>query len=281
MVEVDRAAGVRPVEERPGGESRYAGDGPAQLAALDRDWLRQAGAAVDDDVVVEISPLYALDAEELAAKIRPGTRITTPTYFGVIQQAADRVVAPADGATTSVLRPLCALTFRPALPSASFRASPPASLRPWPPWSWPACSSFFCLALGSFLGFLLLLEDLVAAEVNLVEHLVGDDVVPVGEAGVQFADPLLAVGDLLLVLLLLPLVVLLDPSRSASWAFLSSGLLLGLLRPSSRRLLLGGFLSSGFFPSAGFFSASFLASGSGSSCGLGMTSGLNSAMTNR
>ena len=54
----------------------------AQLSALHRRWLRQAGADVLDNVAVEISPLYALDAEELAAKIQRGTRISKPTYFG-------------------------------------------------------------------------------------------------------------------------------------------------------------------------------------------------------
>jgi UDP-N-acetylglucosamine/UDP-N-acetylgalactosamine diphosphorylase len=54
----------------------------AALAALHRDWLRQADAEVADDVMVEISPLVALDAEELRTKVAPGTRITAPTYFG-------------------------------------------------------------------------------------------------------------------------------------------------------------------------------------------------------
>jgi len=31
---------------------------------------------------VEISSLFALDAEELTAKLPPGTRIAKPTYFG-------------------------------------------------------------------------------------------------------------------------------------------------------------------------------------------------------
>jgi hypothetical protein len=30
---------------------------------------------------VEINPLFALDAEELAARLPPGTRIGGPTYF--------------------------------------------------------------------------------------------------------------------------------------------------------------------------------------------------------
>ncbi len=83
MVEVDRTRGVRPAEERLRGKGGHAGDGRAQmLAALHRNWLRRAGAEVADDVVVEISPLCGLDAEELAAKIPPGTRITEPTYLG-------------------------------------------------------------------------------------------------------------------------------------------------------------------------------------------------------
>lgn len=51
------------------------------------DWLDKAGIAVgrqpngDTAVWVEISPLYALDAEELAAKVPPGLRIDGPVYF--------------------------------------------------------------------------------------------------------------------------------------------------------------------------------------------------------
>ena len=83
VVEVDPAPGVRPAEERLGGEGRHAGDASARsLSALHRGWLRQAGAEVADDVAVEISPLFALDAEELPTKLPPGTRITEPTYFG-------------------------------------------------------------------------------------------------------------------------------------------------------------------------------------------------------
>lgn len=52
-----------------------------QLADLHRRWLRQAGALVADDVPVEISPLFALDAEELKQKIAAGLQVTEPTYF--------------------------------------------------------------------------------------------------------------------------------------------------------------------------------------------------------
>jgi UDP-N-acetylglucosamine/UDP-N-acetylgalactosamine diphosphorylase len=55
---------------------------------LAADWLTRAGASVPMTadghaaVPLEISPLYALDAEELAAKVKPGLRITGPTYIG-------------------------------------------------------------------------------------------------------------------------------------------------------------------------------------------------------
>lgn len=53
----------------------------AQMVALHTQWLRRAGAEVGDRVPVEISPLFALDADELSKRIPPGTRITEPRYF--------------------------------------------------------------------------------------------------------------------------------------------------------------------------------------------------------
>jgi UDP-N-acetylglucosamine/UDP-N-acetylgalactosamine diphosphorylase len=58
------------------------------LCDLAGDWLQHAGAAVprrpDGHVAVplEISPLYALDAEELARKVDRGLRIQGPLYLG-------------------------------------------------------------------------------------------------------------------------------------------------------------------------------------------------------
>jgi UDP-N-acetylglucosamine/UDP-N-acetylgalactosamine diphosphorylase len=58
------------------------------MCDLAADWLARAGASVPMTadghaaVPLEISPLYALDAEELAAKVKPGLRITGPTYLG-------------------------------------------------------------------------------------------------------------------------------------------------------------------------------------------------------
>jgi len=53
----------------------------AQMVALYTEWLRRAGAEVADGVAVEIGPLFALDAEELAKKIPPGTQVTESRYF--------------------------------------------------------------------------------------------------------------------------------------------------------------------------------------------------------
>ncbi len=85
IVEVDRKAAFAPVKNASGAKEDTPETARAMLAALHRNWLRRAGAEVGDDVVVEISPLWALDAEELAAKLPPGTRITEPTYLGGVQ----------------------------------------------------------------------------------------------------------------------------------------------------------------------------------------------------
>ena len=51
------------------------------MVAVHAKRLRQAGAQVADGVPVEISPLFALDAAEVAEKIPPGTLISMPRYF--------------------------------------------------------------------------------------------------------------------------------------------------------------------------------------------------------
>ncbi len=82
VVEVDGKRAFTPLKNAAGADNDTPETVRAQMAARGREWLRQAGADVGDGVLVEISPLVALDAEELAAKIRPGMRITEPTYFG-------------------------------------------------------------------------------------------------------------------------------------------------------------------------------------------------------
>jgi len=81
VVEVDPAEAFAPLKNAPGAEIDTPEWVRAQMAARHRRWLRQAGAEVAENVDVEISPLLALDAEQLAGKIEPGTRVTEPTYF--------------------------------------------------------------------------------------------------------------------------------------------------------------------------------------------------------
>jgi UDP-N-acetylglucosamine/UDP-N-acetylgalactosamine diphosphorylase len=82
VVEVDPARAFGPLKNASGAKEDTPESVRAQLSALHRIWLRQAGADVPDDVAMEVSPLVALDAEELATKIRPGTRFSGATYVG-------------------------------------------------------------------------------------------------------------------------------------------------------------------------------------------------------
>jgi UDP-N-acetylglucosamine/UDP-N-acetylgalactosamine diphosphorylase len=58
------------------------------MSNLAVDWLEQAGVVVprqvngDTPVPLEISPLFALDAAELARKVDKDLRIAGPTYIG-------------------------------------------------------------------------------------------------------------------------------------------------------------------------------------------------------
>jgi UDP-N-acetylglucosamine/UDP-N-acetylgalactosamine diphosphorylase len=57
------------------------------ISDLSARWITQAGGIVprradgSAAVALEISPLYALDADELAQKLRRGTRIDGPRYL--------------------------------------------------------------------------------------------------------------------------------------------------------------------------------------------------------
>ena len=81
VVEVDEARSFAPLKNEPGASRDSPETVRAQMAALHAEWLRQAGAEVAPGVVVEISPRFALDAAELAARLRPGVRVTEATYF--------------------------------------------------------------------------------------------------------------------------------------------------------------------------------------------------------
>jgi UDP-N-acetylglucosamine/UDP-N-acetylgalactosamine diphosphorylase len=81
VVEIDPDEGFAPLKNGPGAPRDTAVWVQQQMTAQHRRWLRSAGAIVDDDVPVEISPTFALDEEELAAKVRPGIKVTKATYW--------------------------------------------------------------------------------------------------------------------------------------------------------------------------------------------------------
>ena len=81
VVEGDPAECFAPLKNAPGAAEDTPESVQAQMSALYTKWLRLAGAEVADGVPVEISPLFALDAQELRGKIPPGARICQPTYF--------------------------------------------------------------------------------------------------------------------------------------------------------------------------------------------------------
>lgn len=81
VVEVDPAKNFAPLKNAPGGGSDTPEAVRAQMVALHTEWLRSAGAEVAEGVAVEISPLFALDAEEVAAKVSPSLKVESPTYF--------------------------------------------------------------------------------------------------------------------------------------------------------------------------------------------------------
>ncbi len=81
VVEIDPQEGFAPLKNASGAAADTPEMVQGMMIAQHARWLRQTGAHVAEGVAVEISPLFALDAEELAQKIPPGTRVTKPTYF--------------------------------------------------------------------------------------------------------------------------------------------------------------------------------------------------------
>ncbi|MCX8045026.1 MAG: UDPGP type 1 family protein [Desulfobacterota bacterium] len=76
---VERDEEFAPVKNRTGPDSPETAR--AALMRLHRSWLRAAGCDIPESVAVEISPLFALDAEEFSTKFVPPAQWAAPLYI--------------------------------------------------------------------------------------------------------------------------------------------------------------------------------------------------------
>jgi UDP-N-acetylglucosamine/UDP-N-acetylgalactosamine diphosphorylase len=81
VYEVDTETAFAPVKNAAGEAADTPETVQRQMIALASRWLAEAGATVDPGVPVEISPLWAQDAVEVAGKIPAGLHVTAPRCF--------------------------------------------------------------------------------------------------------------------------------------------------------------------------------------------------------
>jgi UDP-N-acetylglucosamine/UDP-N-acetylgalactosamine diphosphorylase len=81
VVEVDWERAFAPVKNAPGEAFDTPESVKRQMIALASEWVEQAGGKVSAGVPVEVCPLFAQDATELAGRIPPGLTVTQPCYF--------------------------------------------------------------------------------------------------------------------------------------------------------------------------------------------------------
>lgn len=81
VVEVDEQRTFAPVKNAAGEPRDSPESVQAQMIALHGQWLWAAGCQVLPGVAVEISPLFAQNAQELAARVPAGLVVTQPRYF--------------------------------------------------------------------------------------------------------------------------------------------------------------------------------------------------------
>lgn len=81
VVEIDKNVGFAPVKNDNSAATDTPRTSREAIMALHRGWLREAGAEVADETPVEINPLWAMDAEQVAGKVSSGSKITSSTYF--------------------------------------------------------------------------------------------------------------------------------------------------------------------------------------------------------
>jgi len=81
VVEVDPPNHYAPLKNAPGSASDSPETVKRAISAMHVDWLRRAGAIVQEAVPIEISPFFADSPEAVAEKIEKGQRFDRPTYL--------------------------------------------------------------------------------------------------------------------------------------------------------------------------------------------------------
>ena len=81
VVEVNPGDAFAPVKNADGDPTDTPSTAKAAMLARDAKLLCDAGAMIAEGVVVEVSPLWALDSTEAATKLTDGHEITETTYF--------------------------------------------------------------------------------------------------------------------------------------------------------------------------------------------------------
>lgn len=81
VIEADPAHAFAPLKNAPAAAADTEQHVHRAMLSLYRRWLEAAGARLADNAAVEISPIFALDAAELAKKIEPGRQFVADTYL--------------------------------------------------------------------------------------------------------------------------------------------------------------------------------------------------------
>ncbi len=81
VCEVDPAKGFCAVKNAPPAPSETPDHVKRAIVDLHTGWLKSAGIEIESGTPVEINPLFAIDAEQLAEKLPAGTKISSPTYL--------------------------------------------------------------------------------------------------------------------------------------------------------------------------------------------------------
>jgi UDP-N-acetylglucosamine/UDP-N-acetylgalactosamine diphosphorylase len=81
VIEAAKEDAFAPVKNASGQAADTPETAQAAMSALYRRWLRAAGVETSAEYPIEINPFYALDPEELAAKLPASFRISGPTYL--------------------------------------------------------------------------------------------------------------------------------------------------------------------------------------------------------